>query len=418
MKFKTILLSISSLILCTTCFANTDYNISVKNSGGDFTTLSAAEAVIDGISGVDWTASTGTTKVFSFDANSGTIPSNTSCSTDGGTTTGTCMFQTSNQIVIYNISGGTFDDNDIVTDGTNTITLSDSGDLARPVITFYNDLTAPTTFDGNTYDSASGLIVQGDTSGTLELAWDGTKNGGVKITSGGYGGCNRYQDAYITARYYVCENGASPSLAAIVSLNNQTPVYLENIIVNNGGFLIGGGAPSHGFNLVSINSPSHGFSRNSGSSWPSTVNGEYFLTWYNCTAINAGDDGFSSNCGTNQGWSCYNCLSFGATNQDFDTTCFDNGSNAGSSDTTAANIDASTDVPNLTMSTEIVDGANGDVHLKSGSSLINAGVDKSSATGSSNDLDIVARTGTWDIGADEYSGGTPPPSYTKKVIIY
>lgn len=57
-----------------------------------------------------------------------------------------------------------------------------------------------------------------------------------------------------------------------------------------------------------------------------------------------------------------------------------------------------------------VDAANTDFHIGSSSLLKNAGTDLSADANLafSTDIDGIARTGTWDIGADEFTGVEPP----------
>lgn len=73
----------------------------------------------------------------------GIIPDGASCSTDGGSTTMTCVYHTGTEIYVEDISGGTVDNGDIITDGTYSLTVSDTDGASTvyarsAVITEYN----------------------------------------------------------------------------------------------------------------------------------------------------------------------------------------------------------------------------------------------------------------------------------------
>jgi len=85
------------------------------------------------------------------------------------------------------------------------------------------------------------------------------------------------------------------------------------------------------------------------------------------------------------------------------------GSNNASSDDTG-----NSGLQNLSSSNQFVDTTDGseDLHLKSGADLIDAGTDLSSYF--TDDIDGDTRSGTWDIGADEYVSAAAP---TKVQVI-
>ena len=367
------------MLIASNALAVTDFGITIKSSGGDYTSISTAESVFD--------FDILNMVVASFDASSGTIPDNTACTTDSGATSGNCVHQSvGGQLLITGVSGGTFDDNDVVTDGTNTVTLSSGTDSAYIVMTVYIDLTS-FTFDGGTYHSNDGswhnvVTVRGDTTD-----WNGTPSGMIQITAGGVSTVNM-RDRFISLQnFYI--TGSDDSTVAL-SFNATS----SNLICDGCGFGAGYEISSNFairlVNSVSIDSPGFGFTNYPSSSV--SVGQQY----YNCVAINAGSYGFSKgDVGTVY---AYNSASFGATSGDFASTVVGN-YNACSD--TSCNIFTNY-VSGLTMANEITDGANGDVHLKSGSNLIDAGYDYSGATGVDYDIDNVTRSGTWDIGADEY----------------
>ena len=98
------------------------------------------------------------------------------------------------------------------------------------------------------------------------------------------------------------------------------------------------------------------------------------------------------------------------------TTCYSgtphsDSTNNLASDTTTPEYNTYYDSKAITF----IDGANGDLHLASGDT---DAIDKGTSSVDSlftDDIDGVTRTGTWDIGADEYGVGYP--KYTKQDII-
>ncbi len=354
----------------------TTFDVEVRNSDGDYATFATVESALD----VDCTDAV----VASFDANSGTIADGAACSTDSGGTTGTCVHQSINgQILIIGAAGGTFDDNDVVTDGTNTVTLSTTADDAAIVVTFYDDFTDG-TWSGGSYDSVNTLTLTGDTSG-----WDGKASGGVQVTSGGF--CSFKIEDPIFVENFVLQGDSSNDTTFCP--RTSSGIVAKNLIIVNGGVR---GYQEVGFlciNCVSINSPADGFS-----TYP-TASGS--LSCYNCTCVGAADYCYQNGRANNY-FAAYNSVGFGSTTGEFDTTdgYLDNGDYLGCSDTSCEV--ATHYVSELTLANELVDGSNGDVHIKSGSNLIDAGNDYSGTTGINYDIDNVTRSGTWDIGADEY----------------
>ena len=96
-----------------------------------------------------------------------------------------------------------------------------------------------------------------------------------------------------------------------------------------------------------------------------------------------------------------NNISMGSTNGDY-TGTIDTASNNLSSDATAPGTSS---LINKTATNQFVDYANKDFHLKVGADAIDAGVDLGSPY--DYDIDGTQRTGTWDIGADEYVSAAP-----------
>ena len=86
----------------------------------------------------------------------------------------------------------------------------------------------------------------------------------------------------------------------------------------------------------------------------------------------------------------------------------------GSSNNASSDSTGSSGLQNLSSSNQFVNTTDGseDLHLKSGADLIDAGTDLSSYF--TDDIDGDTRSGTWDIGADEYVSAAVP---TKVQVI-
>lgn len=138
------------------------------------------------------------------------------------------------------------------------------------------------------------------------------------------------------------------------------------------------------------------------------------LTCNNCTAVDNGYDGFASNPGGAGAVNCVNCLAHsngdGATYFDFrqitgTLTC----NNCASSDATADDFGGSGNRASQTFT--FLNEAGNDFHLASS----DAGAKDYGQTiaGFSDDIDGQTRSGSWDIGADEYvaaAGARPLPT--------
>lgn len=374
--------------LSNASFAVTDFYAEVRNSGGDYSSLANAESAFD----VNLTDAV----VLSHGGITGTMADGGTATGQTSGATGTIAHVSSDQILIYGITGTFQNAEDICADSptcSNKVTSSSAPDDGALVVTVYNDQTfaADFSWNGGTYDSVNTITIQGDTTGDSELAWDGTSSGGVKITAtaGGWGAF-RIEDTNATLKNFVfsCDSYNCVSLG---ESNGGDTFYAINIILLNGGFYDISAAfnyTANHINCVSIDSPADCIDNHynySGST----------LTVYNMTCINPVGIGYrrenqtlnvyNSSC-FGAGSSCYSSVSAGDYNACSDTTC-----------NTFSNYEAS-----LTMADELVDGGNGDIHLKAGSNLIDAGNDYSGTTGIGYDIDNVTRSGTWDIGADEY----------------
>ncbi|MBW2172418.1 MAG: DUF2341 domain-containing protein, partial [Deltaproteobacteria bacterium] len=160
--------------------AVTEFVCTIKNSGGDYTTLGAWE------SNVQCDLTVPSTKVFNWDAKGSLgVPGDgvsVRKSTDPNVTA-TCVHVTgtdSGQILLKDISGGTFSDNDVVRSVSNaniSVTVSDAGQSAIAVAECYDALTESVTLSGwSTNETNYAKIITNDDS-QLNLTGDFTVNG-------------------------------------------------------------------------------------------------------------------------------------------------------------------------------------------------------------------------------------------------
>lgn len=404
---KKLLLSLTLLFLLSSKgFSATPFYITVKASGGDFTTMLNAESALD----EDITAAD--IKVFSFDASAGKIPNGTAVSTDGGSTTGVCVVQSvGGQILIKTISGGTFDDNDVVTDGTNTVTLSGSGDSPIVDVEIFNNQSLAMSFFGGAGNLDNYFRYHGS-----ESSWDGTAANAISLSpSSTTTGMINIRIYGVHLDHFYTEV-TSDDGQALISMESNASMFnkLNHFIFKR--------------NSETYNNPIYAIKCSGGTDHSGTWHDLVFLGYWSsstATVTFRGDD-------VNESY-WYNITFDGAkigTPEDlsysalqFDST----GSRAGHvkniliknyQDNTAlsANVDnndldycyfSGTDADcsgeNSATSQTISVDSNGFLQVGS------AGIDKGLDLGANFSVDITGytRTGTWDIGADEYvaSGG-------------
>lgn len=119
---------------------------------------------------------------------------------------------------------------------------------------------------------------------------------------------------------------------------------------------------------------------------------------YNCTSDSAGQDGFDD---VSAASTFKNCLAWGSGSDDYETI---------GTSVTCADEDGTGD---FTLSAEpFVDSANDDYHLDTGADGIDDGTDVSGDGFGDDDIDFETRSGSWDVGFDEYVavGTTSPPT--------
>jgi hypothetical protein len=363
------------LINPSSSFAVTDFDVEVRDSGGDYTSITNAESAFD----VDLKDGI----VLSHGGITGTIADGSSVTGQTSGATGTAVHVTSDQIGIYAVTG-TFQNGEQIylTENTNYVTSSSAPDDMAVSITVYNNQSSGFAWEGGSYDDVNKVEISGDTS-----TWDGTTSGGVTITGGGQWGVS-IRDGYVSLHNFVVTGTDDTT----IGLNRNS--VNTNLICDGCG--IGSGYEFNNstyvvINSVSIDSPGIAFTNYV------THSQLHNVYYYNCTAINPATYGFDEG-GTGSVYA-YNSVVFGAGTSDYNNSTSSGDYNA-CSDTSCSSY--TNNIQSLTMADELEDGANGDVHLLSTSNLIDEGNDYSSTTGISYDIDLVTRSGTWDIGADEF----------------
>jgi uncharacterized protein (TIGR02145 family) len=393
-----------------------EFVCSIMENSGDFQSLNAWESAID----CDLTAST--TRVYSFDANSGTIVDGATVNV-GGNSTSTLIHQaSSSQILLININGS-FNDNDVVCDAgcAHSVTLSNNGAPAIAVakidgawssadtqaVTILHWTTSATNYvriytteaarhNGKWNDNKYRLVADASTNGAvLFIQENNVRIEGLQIEHTG--------DASVkNTRGIRINNGVGSELHISYTLIRYTgpgdPDNTNDLAISAHG--IGGGSIFKFWNNIVWDFGNGLLDENYGTPLQSTY------TVYNNTFYN------SSRAGT--GIKIFGITNFNLRNnlvQGFGGTCYNvNGSifehsNNLSDDTTSP--DNAYDNKTVLFANE----ANDDFHLAgSDTAARDAGVDLSADSNLSfaDDIDGEARGagGAWDIGADEKKRAT------------
>jgi len=166
-------------------------------------------------------------------------------------------------------------------------------------------------------------------------------------------------------------------------------------------------------NCIAINPLNIGFSFGEGASPTATV--------YNCTAISCATYGFYGYSGRAL---LKNCVAHSCGTSDFNSGMGATGSTNNASEDGSAPNTNEVSLNGIDLTDIFVDAANGDYHLVVDSPLINVGADLHSDTYAANtslasslDIDGETRSGTWDIGADEYVSEEPEPEVVASSIF-
>jgi len=373
-------------------------------AGTDYTSLAAWQLK----NHVDLTA--GTTLVFSYDASSGTIADEASVSTDGGASTATLVHETADQILLSGISGS-FDDNDVVTDGSNTVTLSNSGDDAISVASCRSSNgaadTAAVTIDGWTTNADNYIKIWTDpslgnrhngkwdegkyrleVSNVNEVAWnyeDYTIFEGIQIEnsrSGATGGWTVIHSAGVTTYIDKCilrwSNATGNSIYGAYFSGGGSPKITNSVVYNNG--TAGNGTAGNGTGIFCYSATTNLLAYNN------TVYGCYYgirkhsgtFTIKNSAVFNNADD-------------------FNGT-MAIDYCASDDGDGTNAVDISPCGIEADD------WEDAFTDYSNADFHIKDMDSVLYDAGDDLTSEGFTTDIDSDTRpTGSWDIGADEFT---------------
>lgn len=407
MRRKLLLIILFLNLLLTSSQAATEFVCNINGgSPEDYNTLTLWEAAMDNAGNL----TDGTVKTGNWDAQSGTVADATAVTWDSGASSGTLIHMTdigSSGTFLVDIAVGTLDDNDIISDGVNTITVAGTPDSAIIVAFCYNDdgiLDDFFNIDGFTTNTTNYVKVTSPVgerhngiAGTGFCIDPSTSvgNGGSVISLGdtyciiswleikgwtgsGYGGTSYGISAGIeNAAQAICNNiihdPTTPSSNADpygIQQVRKNPTY-NNLIYNVGSGI--GNVDVYGAGMEVFNN-----------------------TVYNFDFDNDGRVGITTN-GTG---TCYNNLVIQGT---YASTCYTFGgttthTNNGSSDTTG-------EIDNLTTAEfTSVSGGSENLHLVTGATSIDAGTDLGTGIFSFDidNRDRDASGDTWDIGADEY----------------
>jgi hypothetical protein len=418
---KKLLLTILLLSLSLSSYAATEFVCAINKTGEDYNTLALWEAAMDDCGDItDGTVFTG-----DWDNQSGSdIADAAGITWDSGASNGTLIHMTSTQYLI-DVSAGTLDDDDTVSDGTNSFQVNGTPDSTIIVAECYDDdgdMTAGCTINGFTADSSNYVKI----TAPVGERHDGTAGSGVVIDVSsspnqnpiniqdnnvviewleitGWSGAAGYQIRYgIVAgtafnpliQYNIVHDSGS-------NANNKTQHGIRwdragraynNIVYNVGGHGIREGA-GYGGNVYIYGNTVYGFNEADDNSDGIKVGNSSPGAVKNNLVIELGTTGglcFS-------GW--------GSTTHDYNASSDSSATGTNSLDSGDASPPSTSDFVSVTAGSE-------DLHLVAGAVEVDEGVDLSGTF--TLDIDNTTRPATWDIGADEYVG---VPAVTTQFIM-
>ncbi len=157
--------------------AATEFVTTIKESGGDFSSLASWESTISAGDDMDLTATT--TKVFSHSGITGTITASTTVTGATSGATGVAVFATANQILIKNIVGTFQSGEQVQVDSLNYVTISDSGDspiaVAKIDGAWTNPDTTAVTINGWITSATNFIKIYTTATARHNGKWDNTK---------------------------------------------------------------------------------------------------------------------------------------------------------------------------------------------------------------------------------------------------
>lgn len=411
---KKILSFLFFLFFSSNCFAVTEFIAVINKSTQDYDTLTIAEAALDDAGNL----TDGTVKCGAWDnLTVGNIADGASVTWDAGSSTGTMIHMSNGNggsggdQYLIDVTAGTLADNDVVSDGTNTIDVNGAPDSCIVVLELYNDDgeidDGPITIDGFTTDATNYVKI---TAPSAERH-DGTAGTGVIINPSANltnGQSVIYlNDAYTVLEWVEIKNWtvsfSKPGFG--IRMGDNLNTIARNNIVHDGNTTDNVGI-SVFTNSTVVNNIVYDVAC-SGISAPNSFDtGMEILnnTVYDYNGDNTADCNGISQAGSSSTGNIKNNLVIqGSTTSatDYSITSLTTATN-GSSDTSGT-----TGLQNLTTSEFVsVTGGSEDLHLASGSTSEDAGTDLGT-TPSGVNIDIDGRDrdaegDTWDLGADEF----------------
>lgn len=402
---KTLLISLLLLSLSHNCFAVTEFVSTINTAATeDYNTLTLWEAAMDNAGNL----TDGTVKCGSWDNQSGVdIADAVAVTWDAGVSTGTLIHMTNangygtNQYLI-DVTAGTLDDNDTVSDGTNTFQLNGEDDSCIITAHLYND-------DGNLDDK---LTVDGFTASETNYVkitspvgerHTGVLNTGAKIDTSSAGTMIDLLDVSIRLSYIEMNGDSTNSTNNEIIDVNATNTRVENMLIQgdegeNRGYLVDGGFIGRISNTL--------FYRVGGTNRSAVeAAGGATLHAYNITVFDGTGVGYSDITATSN---LQNCSCFATTSNCFNGLETNEVDYSISYDGTADDFGGIENQVNKKDTTSYFVNLTTDFHIKNNASvLISAGTDLSGDANYpiSNDFDNQTRSGKWDVGADQFPFG-------------
>lgn len=381
----------------------TEYIVSLKASGGEYTSLTTWES---DLGTVDLTPAA--TKVFSHGGITGTISAGDTVTGQTSGATGVVVgVVPSTQILLQSITG-TFQSGEVAqVSAGNSVTLSDAGDSAIAVIECYkgdysgvgggtNYITDTTTIAGQTANATNYIVVRT----LISERHDGTPGTGFYINRS-FGDCINLTTSYtrVIGIEGVSGGGTNDEVfrvgsncwvdKCIARYTTGSPTGNPVEILADGGLVTNTLIDANGTTAACLECLANiaGLS-------------------YNNTFINAAYGVVGASSSVADMLTVINCVSYNCTNF-HDSTKFYGASsdyNASSTYSTQAPIGANSYAADV-VSGDFVNTAGGDFHLSIGSNLKNIGSDLSGTF--TDDVDGDTRS-VWDIGFDEIADATAP----------
>ncbi len=385
---------ISALTLARQTFAATDFVCKLRSSGGDYTSINSWRAAI----ACDLTASS--TKVFTV-SDKGTY----STSDDGSTVTftgggtGTLKHINTDNYALIVGCAGTINTGTVTISGSNhTFTISDTGEqIGNAVLSCYNDWANGLdesyidikNFTTNA-DHWIKIWTDPNESGTQgPNRHDGTAESGFYINNSGTSYTFVFRVDYVIVEGLEIQEPSKPAYAVLYNTSNWSNHIYRKLLIHNVGGIIYRGANARIENSIFYDFGSSGYS---------VVR---FGKVYNCSVYAAAGVGSYSGQIIVRDAECYNVLLYNADSgsgyHDYYNCTGDYNVGSDTSAPGANSLDSQTlnDINWVSTAT-----SSEDLHIQSTSCAKDAGTDLSSYF--TDDIDGDTRSGTWDIGADEY----------------